>query len=74
MMEGMRPAKHLRVNKSIRAAGAEAGDVSVMINQALRVYVVEGAFDEVSCLATNTVLQLLWLASESAADVMKQAH
>jgi hypothetical protein len=46
-MKRMRPSVHLRVEECVRAARTEACDVNVMVDELLRIDVVEGTLDEV---------------------------
>jgi hypothetical protein len=70
VMKRMSPAAHFWVNKSAGVARANPGDMRVMIYQAMAINIFEGAFNQVRSFWIQTIVQLLWLMFEGAADEM----
>jgi hypothetical protein len=63
-------SQHLGVDEVVAAAGADARDVCVVVDEAGRVHVIKSPFDEVGRLDAQPVFQLLGSVGESPSEKM----
>ncbi len=71
-MKRMCPRPHLSIDKS--STNAQSRNVNVMIDQSLRIYIVESALDQVRRFRAELVRQLFRSLREGTANGMNETH
>src|SRR5687768_2174139 len=74
MIKRVSPTSHFRIDECAVGTRTDAGDVSVIVDEARLIDVVESAFDQIGGFRTNPVLQVFRLVLKRTANEMHQTH